>query len=123
MNRARLLSAANLYDTQGRLYQVKGNKLGNDFLVGNPLKFTDPSGSYVEVAGEANQRIFWDAVSGSMAPGAATHLKWKDNRLVIVGMSAWAFSKMYGLVGHQLAYLTSSPQAFKVEFGSSRKAN
>ena len=92
------------------------------YVIGNPLRFTDPSGAYVEVAGEENQRIFFDAVTGSMAPGAARNLKWKGNRLTIVGMSAWAFSKMYGDVGHQLAYLTSSPQTFKVEIGPSRLA-
>ena len=89
------------------------------YVIGNPVKFIDPSGAILEVAGEYNQLLFFDAVTGSMPPGAAKYLKWKDKRLMIVGISAWAFSKMYGLVGHQLAYLTSSPQVFKVEIGKS----
>ena len=93
------------------------------YVIGNPVKFIDPSGAILEVAGEENQHIFFDAVTGSMPPGAAKYLKWMDKRLMIVGISAWAFSKMYGLVGHQLAYLTSSPQTFKVEIGPSRLAD
>jgi len=93
------------------------------YVIGNPVKFIDPSGAILEVAGEYNQLLFFDAVTGSMPPGAAKYLKWMDKRLMIVGISAWAFSKMYGLVGHQLAYLTSSPQTFKVEIGPSRLAD
>ena len=92
------------------------------YVVGSPLMLVDPTGAYVEVVGEENQRVFFDAVTGSMAPGAAKYLKWQNNRLVIVGISAHSFWKMYGLVAYQLAHLISSPQAFRVEIGASRNA-